>query len=124
MPELDELTTGPGQDSAAPLLWEANPREWDSLTINGNQWRGSWYVETSGVELDLDRKKSKGRHGSRKRNQGRKSPTATIVGNLTPREWLEVEPQLQRVLPAALDGLVTPITVQHPALSPAPGYFP
>lgn len=109
---MPDLVSGQG----AATLWEANPQQWDTLVVDGQKWPGVWEVDPSGVELDLDVKKAKGKHGSKKRNQGRVSPSAKLRGEITATEWSQLEPLLKRVLPAQLDGIVTPHTMDHPLL--------
>jgi hypothetical protein len=99
------------------VAWEANPQLWDTLNVDGKAWPGIWDVKTSGVELDLDRKKAKGKHGTKKRNQGRVSATAKLTAEVSAKEWVALEPLIKSVLPVNLDGIVTPHQFEHPLLA-------
>lgn len=110
---VSDVVSGQGQ----LVAWESDPAAWDTIKVDGKAWPGIWDVKTSGIELDLDRKKAKGKHGTKKRNQGRVGSTAQLTGELTAAQWVQLEPLIKAVLPVHLDGIVTPHQFEHPLLA-------
>jgi len=94
--------------------WSEQPDVWDTVVLGGVTFPGVAEVEVE-RELEIDKKKPKGKHQDKPTIQGVKSAKVDITITLnTPEEWAAFQDALQKIELGADNAAGTPVDISHP----------